>query len=56
MEKSYGHMGMEERAVIQANLKIGLSLRAIGRELGRAPSTINRELKRFCWSYLLNAL
>ena len=49
MEKSYGHMGMEERAVIQANLKLGLSLRAIGRELGRAPSTISRELKRCGW-------
>ena len=49
MEKSYGHMGMEERAVIQANLKLGLSLRAIGRELGRAASTISRELKRCGW-------
>ena len=56
MEKRYVHRGMEERAVIQANLKIGLSLRAIGRELGRAPSTINRELKRCGWPDLLNAL
>ena len=48
-KKSYGHLGIEERALIQANLKLGLSLRAIGRELGRAASTISRELKRCGW-------
>ena len=49
VEKSYGHLSLEERALIQASLKQGLSLRAIGRELHRAASTISRELKRCGW-------
>ena len=49
MGNSYEHVRLEERAQIQAGLKQGLSLRAIGRELGRPASTISRELKRCGW-------
>ena len=49
IEESYGHLSFEERVLIQASLKMGLSVRAIGRELDRAPSTISRELKRCGW-------
>ena len=36
MNERYGHLNLEERALIQASLKLGLSVRAIGRELDRA--------------------
>ena len=42
----YSHLTAEERVRI-ADLKAdGLSLQAIGRSLGRAASTISRELRR----------
>ena len=50
IEESYGHLSFEERVLIQAGLKAGLSVRAIGRDLDRAASTISRELKRCGWA------
>ena len=49
MQIGYEHLNLEERALIQAHLKLGLSVRAIALELRRAPSTISRELKRCGW-------
>jgi IS30 family transposase len=43
---TYRQLAQEERYLIAAYLKIGLSLSAIARELGRHPSTVSRELKR----------
>jgi IS30 family transposase len=37
---------MEEREDISRGLVAGLSLRQIAAELGRAPSTVNREVSR----------
>lgn len=42
----YRHLSPEERAVIMIERQNGTSLRAIGRRLGRSPSTISRELQR----------
>lgn len=36
----------DERVVIADRLRAGVSLRAIGRELGRSPSTVSREVNR----------
>ncbi|MEO6016043.1 MAG: IS30 family transposase [Polaromonas sp.] len=49
MGKSYEHLGVGERALIQAKLESGCGVREISRSLGRAPSTISRELKRCGW-------
>ena len=46
MDKRYKHLNGEERGVILAEHRRGASLRAIGGLLGRAPSTISRELHR----------
>ena len=46
MDKRYKHLTSEERGVILAENRRGASLRAIGGLLGRAPSTIGRELQR----------
>ena len=46
MDKRYKHLGSEERGVILAEERRGSSLREIGVLLGRAPSTIMRELAR----------
>jgi IS30 family transposase len=40
------HLSFEERVIIQTRIKDGFSLRAIARELGCSPSTINYEVKR----------
>ncbi|MBS1766969.1 MAG: helix-turn-helix domain-containing protein [Acidobacteria bacterium] len=50
MANHYTHLSVEERAVIQAELELGFGPRAIARGLGRAPSTITRELRRNGWS------
>ena len=50
MTKSYEHLKVEERALIQAMLELGSSVRAIARSLDRAPSTISRELARCAWA------
>jgi len=39
-----GSLGLDEREEISRGLAAGLSLRAIGRRLGRAPSTVSREV------------
>jgi transposase, IS30 family len=49
MGKSYEHLNVEERALIQAKLEMGCKVRAIARTLQRSPSTISRELKRCGW-------
>jgi len=46
MDKRYKHLNGEERGVILAEHRRGASLREIGVLLGRAPSTIGRELRR----------
>ena len=46
MPKTYSHLSLEERALMQVSLESNLSLRAIARKLGRAPSTISREFSR----------
>lgn len=46
MGESYSHLSAEERGVIMAMLATGSSARTIASVLGRAPSTISRELAR----------
>jgi IS30 family transposase len=46
--KTYNELRWEERVEIQPRLESGDSLRAIGRSLGRAPSTISGECRRTC--------
>lgn len=46
MTKTYQHLAPEERGVIGAMAQQGCSVRAIARQLDRAPSTISRELRR----------
>ena len=46
MGRRYGHLSHEERGMIFAERRRGASLRAIGGLLGRAASTISRELGR----------
>ena len=46
MAQKYKHLSYEDRIVIRVMRKAGESLRKISRELGRAPSTVSRELKR----------
>lgn len=45
--RTYSELTLEERVEIQQRLESGDSLRAIGRSLGRAASTISRECRRF---------
>ena len=44
--KSNKHLSLEERIQIAILYQAKKSIRAIAKELGRSPSTINRELKR----------
>lgn len=46
MGKQYRHLSVEDRAVIMIERSKGVSLRAIGRTLGRAVSTVSREITR----------
>jgi IS30 family transposase len=46
MSTSYRHITAEERSVIMSMKLQQASMRAIGQALGRAPSTISRELRR----------
>lgn len=46
MGKHYEQLSAEERGVIFAMMREGCSMRAVGEALGRAPSTISRELRR----------
>ncbi|MFD1134417.1 helix-turn-helix domain-containing protein [Paenibacillus urinalis] len=43
---SYSHLTIIERSKLEALNQLGLSARAIARELDRHHSTISRELKR----------
>lgn len=42
---SYTHFTITERAKIEVYLELGYSIRKMGRQLGRHPSSISRELK-----------
>lgn len=42
----YAHLTRQERINVQLMLRFGFSCRRIARELGRAPSTISREIRR----------
>ena len=44
--RTYNELTLEERVEMQQRLESGDSLRAIGRSLGRSPSTISRECRR----------
>lgn len=43
---SYSHVSLEEREHVSLGLAQGKSLRSLARELGRAPSTLSREVRR----------
>ncbi len=45
-QKNYEHVSLKERLTIWKCARLGYSLRRIGREIGKDPSTIQRELKR----------
>lgn len=49
MGKNYKHLSAEDRGAIDAMILQGNSIRSIARLLGRAPSTIKRELDRNGW-------
>lgn len=44
--QKYTELSIEERAVIQVSLSMGISQRGIAKKLKRSPSTISREIKR----------
>lgn len=46
MPKHYNHLNATDRVTLMLMRRQGVSLRAIARELQRAPSTLSRELKR----------
>lgn len=45
--RTYAHLSPEERASIMLQRRSGQSILMIARQLGRSPSTISRELRRF---------
>ena len=45
-QQCYSHMSIEERETLSLGLAQGVSLRAMARVLGRAPSTVSREHAR----------
>lgn len=49
MKTNYCHLSCEERVLIQLALEGGRSIRSIAEELGRAPSSVSRELRRNSW-------
>ena len=48
-EVSGRFLSLEERVDIQAGIAAGRSVRSIARDLGRAPSTVSREIGRNAW-------
>lgn len=46
----YTHFTTEEREKSRVLKAQGLSIRAIARELGRAPSSVSREFRRNCYA------
>ncbi|WP_263351028.1 IS30 family transposase [Acidicapsa acidisoli] len=49
MRRSYTHLAVQERALIETQLKLGMSPAAIAAGLMRAPSTVTREIRRNGW-------
>lgn len=49
MGKVYAQLSIEERAVIQTQLSLGVRPSVIATNLNRSPSTILRELTRNSW-------
>jgi len=47
-KKSYNHLKPEDRATVMLMRREGATIRSVARILGRAPSTISRELKTNC--------
>lgn len=45
-KRSASHLTLEEREEIRAGLSSKMSIRAIARQLDRAPSTISREINK----------
>jgi IS30 family transposase len=44
--KTFKHFSFEERVIIQNELNSGKSFKAISKQLGKAPSSISREVRR----------
>lgn len=49
MSRSYSHLNLEERVFIEGQLSLGICPSTIARGLGRAPTTVLRELRRNGW-------
>ncbi len=49
MAKTYGHLKIDERAIIETELRLGVKPGAIALSLSRARSTILREIRRNGW-------
>ena len=49
MKRKYGHLKIEERAIIETQLGLGVKPGAIASSLSRARSTILREVRRNGW-------
>ena len=49
MTRDYKHLDLDERIQIEKGLDGGLSRNEIARRIGRAPSTVSREVKRRSW-------
>ena len=50
MGKNYDQLSIEERAMIQTQLEMGIKASAIARSINRSASTLSRELRRNGWS------
>ena len=50
MEKTYTHLSIDERTLIQTQLSMGYKAGQIACALGRSPCTLSRELKRNGWA------
>ena len=46
MPNNYHHLSLDQRYLIEAFVKVGMSQKAIANELGVHPSTVSRELRR----------
>src|SRR5580658_5050119 len=49
MPRSYSHLDVQERALIETQLRLGMSPAAIAAGLMRARSTVTREIRRNGW-------
>jgi IS30 family transposase len=49
MGRSYIHLAVQERALIETQLRLGMNPAAIAAGLMRAPSTVTREIRRNGW-------